>query len=360
MKRLLAAVCSSAAAAIAALLLVGGAQEGPKAKEGPKAPNAKGAKVASADAPFLRYLSGSPEPALVAFNPSTFNPRKKVEDKEAFTASVRADLEALRPAFDGLVFYAFDKDTTSVVMKEARKLRYRGVLLAVWDVTSEAELKGVAELAKEYSGELAIAICIGNEGVNFNRYKPEHLTAALKRVTELLGKHRAEIPLTTSEPFGQYGQELFLEFGDFLAPNIHPVFDQKELAAKAAAAYARERAVSLAETAGKPVLVKETGFPHGGDAEKRFTPERQKQFWAEYLREGRLTKLPRQNGVWVSFAAGFEAFDMPWKAKETGISIEGSWGLLAPDRKPYPAFHVWRELNRDERLVKPKRKTGGE
>jgi exo-beta-1,3-glucanase (GH17 family) len=345
MKRVLAAVCGSTAA-IAALLMVDGAKDESKAKEGPKVSEAQGAIGASADAPFFRYLLGSPAPALVAFNPSTFDPRKKVEDKEAFRASVRADLEALRPAFDGLVFYAFNKDITPVVMKEAQKLRYRGVLLAVWDVTSEAELKGVIDLAKEYAGELAIAICIGNEGVNFNRYKPEELTAALKRVTELLGKHRSQIPLTTSEPFGQYGQELFLEFGDFLAPNIHPVFDRKDLGAKQAAEYTRERAIALAETAGKPVLVKETGFPHGGDVEKQFTPEKQEQFWAAYLREGRLAKLPKHQGGWISFAAGFEAFDMPWKVEETKIPIEGSWGLLAADRKPYPAFSVWRDLQK--------------
>jgi exo-beta-1,3-glucanase (GH17 family) len=304
-----------------------------------------GKKGASADAPFFRYLLGSPQPALVAFNPSTFDPRKKVLDIEAFKASVRTDLEVLRRAFDGLVLYGFDQDTTAVVVKEACKLHFRGILLAIWDVTSEAELRGVSTLAKEYSGEIAIAICIGNEGVNFNRYKPEDLIVALNRVTELLGDRRAEIPVTTSEPFVQYGQKLLLDFGDFLAPNIHPVFDQKGIGPKEAAAYARSRALSLAEVAGKPVLVKETGLPHGGDPEKQFTPEKQKQFWTEYLREGRLRKLPAQKGVWVSFAAAFEAFDMPWKVEQSKIAIEGSWGLLASNRQPYPAFSVWLNLH---------------
>ena len=38
----------------------------------------------------------------------------------------------------------------------------------------------------------------------------------------------------------------------------------------------------------------------------------------------------------------FEAFDLPWKAVESKLVIEKSWGLLSEKREPYPAFAVWR------------------
>jgi exo-beta-1,3-glucanase (GH17 family) len=100
----------------------------------------------------------------------------------------------------------------------------------------------------------------------------------------------------------------------------------------------RERAAAIARAAGKPVLVKETGLPNGGAALQ--SPARQYAFWDAYLAAGRVLWI-KPGEVWVSFAAAFEAFDAPWKAEQLANPIEGHWGLLSAERKPYPAFAAW-------------------
>ncbi len=296
--------------------------------------------------PFFNYLTGHPAPALVAFNPTDYDPRQGKERRPS-VASLRADLEALRPAFDGLILYSYDKDLTPRIFLEAKQLRYRAVLLGIYQFSDE-ELKGTAELVRKYSGDLALAVVIGNEGLNFNRYKAEDLTAAKTRFVELVGKD-ISVPLTTSEPWSQYGQEFVQEFGDFLAPNIHPAFDRVEANAKESAKWARGRAVALAEALRKPVLIKETGLPHAG--EERFSPQAQREFWEEYTRQGPLFSIPGKAEAWVSFAAAFEAFDLAWKAEESGMEIEGAWGLLNSSREPYPAFSIWAQRSELERAV---------
>jgi exo-beta-1,3-glucanase (GH17 family) len=86
------------------------------------------------------------------------------------------------------------------------------------------------------------------------------------------------------------------------------------------------------------VLVKETGIPNGGAP--TFSPERQRAFWAAWLAAGRLATIDRPD-VFASFAAAFEAFDAPWKAEQLRDPVEGHWGLMNIERRPYPAFAVW-------------------
>ncbi|MBS1807447.1 MAG: hypothetical protein JST84_04570 [Acidobacteria bacterium] len=296
----------------------------------------------SADFPFFSYLkSKKPEPALVAFTPTNYDPRPGTLHKLPTTESLRADLIALQPVFDGLVLYGYDKGLTPRLLSEAKQLGYRAVMLGIWDPSSEEEIADTAALAKQYDQALALAICIGNEGINFNRYSLNDLSAAAIKLRRLLGPR---VPFCTSEPFGQYGQKAMLEFGQFLAPNIHPVFDQADLDPAKAANWARERAQSLAETAGKPLLVKETGFPHGGDI--RYTSMLQERFWATYVRAGRFVQSRRGANCWVSYATAFEAYDLPWKAEQSNNPIEKAWGFLDQERRAYPVFNVWKNLRR--------------
>ena len=290
--------------------------------------------------PLLDYLQAQrPGPAMVGYSPTNHDPRQGKTRRTPPARSLRADLESLRPAFDGLVLYGYDAEITPVVLAEARRLGFRAVLLGVWDVTSQAELAGTAQLVREYAGKLALGVSIGNEGICFNRYKARDLVGAARKLRAMIGPD-AKVPFTTSEPLGEYGQATVQEFGDFLAPNIHPVFDQARLGPAHAATWTRGRAMALAEATGKPVLVKETGFPHGGRA--GFTPQTQKQFWATYVRDGLLARSLKHRTAWVSHAVAFEAFDLPWKASQGKMPIEGAWGMMNVQRQAYPAFGVWK------------------
>jgi exo-beta-1,3-glucanase (GH17 family) len=290
-----------------------------------------------ADSAFFRYLStAKPAPALVAFNPSGFDPRRPPSASPYPEAELRQDLAALRPAFDGLVLYSYREDVTPGIVKVAAELGYRAILLGLWDPKDEAEIAGLARLIEAWHDKLALGLVVGNEGIIDNRYTYDDLDAAVRRL-RALSPASARVPFTTSEPSGDYGLERLRRFGAFLAPNIHPAIDQNALAPAAAARWVSRQAATLARVAGKPVLIKETGVPSGGGA--GFTPERQQEFWRAYLEGGRIVPT----GVtWLSHAAAFEAFDAPWKAEKTETPFEGRWGLLRSDRQPYPAFEVWR------------------
>jgi len=275
---------------------------------------------------------------MVAYVPSELDPRQDVNNRRLPTSSIRADLAALRPAFDGLVLYGYHEAATPRIVAVAKELKFRAVILGIWDPKSAAELDGVAALARLHENDLAIGVIVGNEGVTFRRYEAEDLPIAAARLWAALPK---SIPLATSEPLHQYKEPFAREFGDFLAPNIHPVFDRKELAPADAAAWARAEAAKVARTANKPVLLKETGMPHLGTREGvKYTPQMQAAFWEEYLKPGKLATTA--GGPWVFHGVAFEALDLPWKEAESRIEIEAGWGLMDPKRKPHPAFDVWK------------------
>ncbi len=285
----------------------------------------------------MEYLR-SDRAALVAFNPSRYDPRLPPAGAYAVD-EVRADLLALRPAFDGLVLYGFDVGLTPGIIEQAANLGYRAMLLGIWDPKSEAEVAGVADLVRRYGDRLALAVCIGNEGINDNRYTIEDVERARDRLRALSGTNVAT-PVTTSEPAGDYGWPPLRGFGEFLAPNIHPAIDRDALSPESAVAWVRGRAEAIASLSGKPVLVKETGLPNGGGPPH--SPERQRAFWVEWLARGRLmpTSAP---GSFVSLAGAFEAFDAPWKAVKLESPVEAHWGLMTAERQPYPAFGAWAE-----------------
>ena len=287
--------------------------------------------------PLFAYLTGRPLPALIAYTPSQLDPRQEANQRKLATSSMRADLEALRPHFDGLVLYGYHEACTPRVLAIARDIKYRAVLLAVWDPRSAAELDGVAELARLHEKDFALGVLIGNEGLTFKRYEAEDLTIAAARLRARLPK---TVPLTTSEPLVGYDKAFVRDYGDFLAPNIHPVFDRDKLGPKEAALWAREQALALAVRSKKPVILKETGFPHAG--KDVFTLASQKAFWTAYLEPGLLVTPADSTGVWVSHAVAFEAFDLPWKADASGLPIEAFWGLMSPRREPYPALSLWK------------------
>ena len=293
--------------------------------------------------PFFSYLTSKDQPAkLICYTPSELDPRVEANQGRLLTSSIRADLTALRPAFDGLVLYGYHEACTPRIVALARELGYRGILLAIWNPKSAAEIDGVAALARQYDGVLNMGVLIGNEGITFKRYELEDLDIAEKRIRKLLPKN---VPVSTSEPLHGYTNETILKFGDFLCPNIHPVFDRKDLNAEQAAVWTRGEAEKIAKKAGRPVLVKETGFPHAGKPE--YTPTSQSEFWHHYTQPGRMTRVTAAAGgePWTFHGIAFEAFDLPWKSVESKLEIEKSWGLLGTDRKPHAALRVWKELD---------------
>ncbi len=286
--------------------------------------------------PFFEYLTTTPPPRMITYTPSQLDPRQEANQRKLPTSSIRADLEKLRPVFDGLVLYGYHEGCTPRLVAVAKELKFKALLLAIWDPKSAAEVDGVAALARLHHQDFALGVLVGNEGITFKRYEPDDVKFAAARLRSQLPK---TVPLSTSEPLVGYRSAFVRDFGDFLAPNIHPVFDRPQLEAAAAAAWAREQAAALAKQAKRPVLLKETGFPHGGKAP--YTPATQRAFWAAYLKPGLLARPADAGGAWVYHGVAFDAFDLPWKVAASKLPIEGAWGLFSAKREAYPALATW-------------------
>jgi len=304
------------------------------------ATNVSAANPPTATPKFYAYLADCQStPTMVAFNPTGFDPRKPFELNEASITSVKEDLKQLKPAFDGLVFYEYLPNLTQAILVAAQEEGYKSALLGIWNPKSDVEIKGTADLIKQFNDKMALAVVIGNEGLIDNRYTVQDVQAAAKKLKALLPA-KVNIPFATSEPVSEYGLADLRNLGDFLAPNIHPAIDMESVPPSEASAWVKKRAHALATISKKPVLIKETGVPNGG--KPNFNPDAQKAYWHEYLQGGILDKSA--NEPWVSYAAAFEAFDMPWKAEKSKMAIEGHWGLLNDKRIPYPAFEEWKRV----------------
>ena len=296
------------------------------------------------DSQFFAYLQRS-DSRMIGYSAVGLDPRQPANNTTHRTEDFRTDLVALRPAFDGLVLYGYHEASTPRLLATAVDLGYEAVLLAIWQPRSSEEVDGVVRLCRQYGDRIALAVAVGNEGLWFDRYSAADVRYAGDRIR----RFAPGIPIATSEPFISYdraqpNQEFVRSYGDFLAPNIHPVFDRPEMPATAAAKWAREQATTLAAESGLPVLLKETGFPHAG--KPMYTLESQAEFWRSFLEDG--TFVPATpSRPWVSLAAGFESFDSPWKSEASGLPMERSWGLMDETRQPYPAFVVWKDSRVD-------------
>lgn len=246
--------------------------------------------------------------------------------------SIRADLAALRPNFDGLITYDAVHGAEAIPAIAA-SLGFRALLIGVWDPTDAAQIAAALEAARRYP-RLVLGLSLGNEPLFARRATPAALAAAAREVR----RRAPALALSSSEPFHIYedpsAADLLARL-DFLLVNVHPVFQPWFRGASAAtsAQFVVNVVADLARLYCGPILVKETGIPTA-PAGAGFTPQRQAAFYAELRR-----RFPP--GELRAFAY-FAAFDEPWRALDASPTPgphpeESFWGLYDHDRRPKPA-----------------------
>jgi len=271
---------------------------------------------------------------FVAYTPRGFDPNAGAAP--VGLAAIRADLELLRPHFDGLVTYS-SANGLDAVPSLARGLGFRAVVLGVWDPTSEDELARAIESARA-EPDIVLALALGNEGLFFGRYG----AAALARAFAEVRRAAPGVAVTTTEPFSSYLDERGareLPAQDFALPVVHPL-DQPWFGTAppgTAVDFVVNVVRELETRTGLPVLVKETGVP-SGPADQGFSESSQASFWTALA--ARLPPTAAHAFVW------FEAFDAPWKtasvAAQTGDvrPTEAHWGFFRADGSAKPALEA--------------------
>jgi exo-beta-1,3-glucanase (GH17 family) len=251
----------------------------------------------------------------------------------AEAASIRADLRALRPYFDGLVTYDVVNGAEQVPAIAA-SLGYRALVLGLWDPFDEAQVEAALAAARAHPA-LVVGLSLGNETVFGRRRTFAELAARVAAI-----RRRAPgLVLSTSEPF-----HLFLEPGaapllaqlDLLLPNVHPVFESwfRDAPDANAARFVVDVVARLGERYCGPILVKETGVPTA-PASAGFSTARQARFYAALGRQFPAT--PRRAFAW------FSAFDAAWREHDWHPvpgphPEEAHWGLFFEDRRPKPVI----------------------
>lgn len=256
---------------------------------------------------------------------------------QASEVSIRADLEALRPWFDSLVTYG-SHSGAELIPGIAKDLGYRAVVMGVWNPADDAEVENAIAAWKAHP-DIVLGASLGNELVMSRRGTWDDYARAI-------GMFRAlapELPLTVTEPFATFLDDAdahtVLAKLDFLAVNIHPVFEKWFADAPPFnwADFVKQVSSRLAaERFCGPVLIKETGVPTAPEAEG-FTPEKQKQFYAELAEQ-----MPPSRTLAFAY---FSAFDAPWRVYDES-AVAGShpeeayWGLFTESRKPKPVMQA--------------------
>jgi exo-beta-1,3-glucanase (GH17 family) len=250
-------------------------------------------------------------------------------------ASIRADLEVLRPWFDGLITYGAHNGNERVP-DVASSLGYRAVVMGVWDPSDSNEIAN-ALAAWKRNPSIVAGVSLGNEIVFGKRGRWSDLLKSL----HVVRAQAPGLPLTVSEPFAQYLDDYadakpVLHATDFMLVNIHPVYEPwfKSGTADNWTDFVVRVMARLAAVYPRPVLVKETGVPTG-PASAGFSADAQRDFYR--LLAQRLPPSKKR-----AFAY-FTAFDEPWRTGDFNPMPgphpeEAYWGLFSETRQPKPVM----------------------
>lgn len=292
-------------------------------------------------APALARL----ETAMATARFVTYNPTGlKVIDGNitpASAESVRADLTALRPYFDGLITYSA-RDGNEHVADIAQELGYKAVVIGLWTPADPEEVRNALQAAKKHP-KLVVGISLGNEIVFGKRGTWANLQAYLA----LMRARAPDVPLTVTEPFAQFLEGDAAEVRgamDFMLVNVHPIFEKwfAEAGPGNWADFVVKVTDKLAGAYCGPILVKETGLPTG-PVSMGYDAEKQAAFWRALE-----TQFKPSRARAFSY---FSAFDAPWRTVDFN-PVAGShpeeafWGLFTEARAPKPAIEGLSKLKK--------------
>jgi exo-beta-1,3-glucanase (GH17 family) len=289
-------------------------------------------RVSQASAPELARLREALSTGrFVAYQPTSLQVVNGQVGR-ADTASIQADLTALRAKFDSLITYDSVHGAEGIPAI-ASQLKFRALIIGVWNPFEASELDAAVSAAQQYP-QLVVGVSLGNELIFGHRATANQLATRAAQ----LHVRSPHLLLSVSEPFHIYGEpgaSALLSQLDVLLPNVHPVFQPWFHGASAATS--AQFVVNVVSELGArfcgPILVKETGVP-SAPADGGFSEAGQAAFYKE-LRQ----RFPATGARAFAY---FSAFDAPWRAQDVtpvgpAHPEEAHWGLYDAARKPKSA-----------------------
>lgn len=292
-------------------------------------------------APALARL----ETAMATTRFVTYNPTGlKIIDGNITPAtpeSIREDLKALRPYFDGLVTYSA-RDGNEHVADIAQELGYKAVVIGLWTPADPEEVRNALRAVKAHP-KLVVGISLGNEII----FGKRGTWANLQSYLALMRARVPDVPLTVSEPFAQFLDSDAREVRgqlDFMLVNIHPIFEKWFATAGPVnwADFVVKATDKLADAYCGPILIKETGLPTG-PMNLGYDAEKQAAFWRALEAQFKPSR--------ARAFSYFSAFDAPWRTSDfnpvAGVHPEEAfWGLFTEDRSPKPVMQGLEKLKK--------------
>ncbi|MDB6045566.1 MAG: Exo-beta 3-glucanase-like protein [Gammaproteobacteria bacterium] len=320
------------ALAFAALALGGSADSARAAAAMARAAGTVCGKDSAAAPAMTRLQASMAQGRFVTYQPTSLqvvNGRLTHADP----ASIRTDLQVLRPRFDSLITYG-SINGAEAIPAIAASLGFRAVIIGIWNPFDATELNAAIAAAKD-NPKLVTGLSLGNEMVFSHR----RTFADLAKLLEAVHAQLPTLPLATTEPFHMFYETAaapLLERADFLLVNVHPIFEPWFRTAPDgdAAQFVANVVSKLAQSYCGPILVKETGVPTLPES-SGFTEKRQASFYAELRR-----RLSASNERAFAY---FAAFDAPWRLHDVSAVPgqppkleEAHWGLYDARRQPKP------------------------
>ncbi|MDD5044180.1 MAG: hypothetical protein PHU91_03865 [Candidatus Omnitrophica bacterium] len=250
----------------------------------------------------------------IDYSPTNFDPNRGIYPT---TSSIEEDLRVLFNAgFRGIVTYGAD-NILAEIPEIAKRFGFEGVIMGIWDIYSRQEMQAAIDVSEYVDG-----YCLGNEGLG-RRYEMEELIKMMDYLKAAGGK-----PVTTTEEITDYANDKVVKLGDWVFPNIHPIFFNAKEPKKAVDFITHYYKIICRAAKGKPILVKEAGYPTKGDV------------YANQKNQSLFFKLLEKSEVNFVY---FEAFDQHWKENP---EFEAHWGLFDKNRRP--KRFIWQKINKKE------------
>jgi len=254
---------------------------------------------------------------------------------QADPASIRADLEVLRPRFDGLITYGAIHGAEQIP-DIAAQLGFKAVIMGVWDVGDPTALNNVIAAARRQP-DIVVGVSLGNERIFAGEISHAELAAAIDEAHQLAPR----IAIAASEPFHMFLQPQASELLgrlDLLLPIVHPVHQPwfRQAPVANAADFVGKVLDDLAAVYCGPLLVKETGIPTA-PADKGFSATLQMGFYRALAK-----RVPADRSRAFAY---FSAFDAPWRSHDVTPTAgsypeEAHWGLYTEKRVAKPVIDL--------------------